>query len=151
MILEHIGLTVSDLNRSIEFYQHVLGFTVLRKTTTNAYLHLDDQLLELTQCRAPADVSLPDTDADWTERMYCKVGVTHLGFCVDDLDEAVEAMKRLGCELITPPFEFEPHIEYAAEPSQEKLRRATRPVGKTYWKLAMLSDPDGIILELVER
>jgi catechol 2,3-dioxygenase-like lactoylglutathione lyase family enzyme len=83
--------------------------------------------------------------------MYCKVGVTHLGFCVDDLDEAVEAMKRLGCELITPPFGFEPHIEYAAEPSQEKLRRATRPVGKTYWKLAMLSDPDGIILELLER
>lgn len=151
MILEHIGLTVSDLNRSIEFYRQVLGFSLLRKTTTNAYLYLDDQLLELTQCRAPADVQLPHADPAWTERMYCKVGVTHLGFRVDDIDQAVEGMTTLGCKLIAPAHEFQPQIECLVDTAEEKLRRAARPVGKSHWRMAVLSDPDGIILELLER
>ena len=151
MILEHIGLTVSDLNRSIEFYQQVLGFNLLRKTTTNAYLYLDEQLLELTQCRAPAEVRLPHTDPTWTERMYCQVGVSHLGFRVDNIEEAVQDMATLGCELITPAHEFQPQIEYVIDPVEEKLRRAARPMAKPYWRMAVLSDPDGIILELLER
>ena len=38
MILEHVGLAVSDLERSVKFYTEVLGFNLLRKATTNAYL-----------------------------------------------------------------------------------------------------------------
>jgi catechol 2,3-dioxygenase-like lactoylglutathione lyase family enzyme len=151
MLLEHIGLTVSDLNRSIEFYRRVLGFHLLRKTTTNAYLFLDDQLLELSQCRPPTEATLPETDSAWTELMYCRVGMSHLGFRVDDIDAAVEGMTTQGCKLITPAHEFQPQIEYAIDPAEEKLRRAARPEDKPYWRMAVLSDPDGIILELLER
>jgi glyoxylase I family protein len=150
MILEHIGLTVSDLDRSIEFYTQVLGFSLLRKTTTNAYLHLDDQLLELTQCRTPVEASPPETP-NQDERLYCEVGITHLGFRVENMDEAVAKIQGLGGKLLTPPYEFEPQIEYAVEPSDEKLRRAAKPIGRTHWRIATFSDPDGIILELLER
>jgi len=151
MILEHIGLTVSDLDRSIDFYIQVLGFKLLRRTTTNAYLHLDDQLLELTPCIEPAP-SPGLLSAHGNEpRLHSEVGITHLGFRVDDIEQAVHKIEHLGGELLTPPYEFEPQIEYAAEPTAEKLQRAARPVGGSHWKIAVFADPDGIILELVER
>jgi catechol 2,3-dioxygenase-like lactoylglutathione lyase family enzyme len=151
MILEHVGITVSDLERSITFYTEVLGFRLLRKTTSNAYLHLDDQLLELTQCRSSTEVGARGRPAECDERLYCTVGITHLGFRVENMDEAVDKIERLGGKLITPPYEFEPQIEYVAEAGYEKLRRAARPVGRKTWRIAMFSDPDGIILELLER
>ena len=151
MILEHIGLTVSDLERSIGFYTEVLGFTLLRKTTTNAYLHLEDQLLELTQCREELEPAPPVDPQGCEGRMHRETGITHLGFRVDDMGTALERLERLGGVVITPPYELEPQIEYAIDVEAEKLRRATKPVGRRSWKIAVLADPDGILLELIER
>ena len=151
MILEHIGITVSDLDESIRFYTEVFGFGVLRKTTSNAYLHLDDQLLELMQSEAPSEETTPHTPDGWGELVRSSVGFVHIGFRVDDMDEAIESIERLGGQLIVPPYDFEPQIEYAAEPEDEKLRRASRPIGRKYWRIAMFSDPDGVMLELLER
>jgi glyoxylase I family protein len=151
MILEHVGITVSDLERSIAFYTEVLGFRLLRKTTTNAYLHLDDQLLELTQCRSSTESSAPEGPPECDEQLYHAVGITHLGFRVENMDEAVNKIEKLGGKLITPPYDFEPQIEYAVEPGDDKLRRAAKPVGRTNWRIALFSDPDGILLELLER
>lgn len=151
MILEHIGLTVSDLERSIRFYTEVLGFTLLRKTITNAYLHLEDQLLELTQCNVEIEPPPPLDPQECEGRMRREIGITHLGFRVDDMDTAVGKLERLGGVVVTPPYEFEPQIEYAIDVPAEKLRKATRPVGRRSWKIAVLADPDGILLELIER
>lgn len=151
MILEHIGMTVSDLERSIRFYTKVFGFTLLRKTTTNAYLYLDDQLLELMQCRAPTRATTPDSPEAWTEYMCAAPAVIHIGFRVDNMDEAVRKIEELGGKLVVPPYRFEPQIEHVVEATVDKLRRAAKPIGKPYWRLAVFADPDGIILELVER
>jgi catechol 2,3-dioxygenase-like lactoylglutathione lyase family enzyme len=151
MILEHVGLTVSDLERSLRFYTEVLGFSLLRKTTTNAYLYLADQLLELTQCRVPAEASPPGSVEECEERLYRGVGITHVGFRVENMNEAVARIQELGGQLIVPPYELEPQIEYVVEPPDEKLKRAAKPVGRRYWRIAMFADPDGIILELLER
>ena len=151
MILKHIGLTVSDLDRSIDFYTQVLGFKLLRRTTNNAYLHLEDQLLELTPRSERAPMPTLRNPDEYEARLRGEIGITHLGFRVDDIEEAVQQIEHLGGELITPPYEFEPQIEYVAETGDEKLRRAARPVGRSHWKIAMFADPDGIILELLER
>jgi catechol 2,3-dioxygenase-like lactoylglutathione lyase family enzyme len=151
MILEHIGLTVSDLDRSIRFYTQILGFKLLRKTTTNAYLHLEDQLLELTPRSECAPKPIPPNSDEDEAHLHREIGITHLGFRVDDIEEAVRRIEDLGGELLTAPYEFEPQIEYTAEPADEKLQRAARPIGRSHWKIAAFADPDGIMLELVER
>jgi catechol 2,3-dioxygenase-like lactoylglutathione lyase family enzyme len=151
MILEHTGLTVCDLDRSIAFYTQVLGFSVLRKTSTNAYLHLDDQLLELTQCQAEPEALVPEGARFSEQGLHCAVGISHLGFRVEDMEQAVKEIESLGAQLITPPYEFEPQIDYVVEAADEKLRRASRPFANKPWRIAVFADPDGILLELLER
>jgi catechol 2,3-dioxygenase-like lactoylglutathione lyase family enzyme len=151
MILEHIGLTVSDLDRSIDFYTRVLGFSILRKTANNAYLHLDDQLLELTQCQVEPGAQVPEGARVSEQDYHRAVGISHLGFRVENIDQAVEEIERSGGQLITPPYEFEPQIDYVVEPADEKLRRASRPFADKPWRIAVFADRDGILLELLER
>jgi len=152
MIIEHIGLTVSNLERSMEFYTKVFGFKLLRKTTTNAYLFLGSDLLELMQSREPHEVKKPKNAEEWDNKMWTQIGLTHIGFRVDDLDKAVEKLEMLGCKLVVPPFKFKPEIEYVANLTEDKLRRAAQPPKtKSWWRIACVSDPDGTILELLER
>ncbi len=151
MILEHIGITVSDLERSIQFYTTVFGFRMLRKGGTNAYLHLENELVELMQGGPPEGKAKPQTPKAWQKQMSNVVGFIHLGFRVDDMDEALRRIREQGGEIVSPPAEYTPAIEYVAEPAEDKLRRAAKPLGKQYWRIAMVSDPDGTILEILER
>ncbi len=151
MIFEHVGITVSDLARSIRFYSKVFGFSLLRKTTANAYLYLDDQLLELMQGDPATARPRPETAKDWNEQMWSQVPLVHLGFRVDNMEQALNKIVALGGEVVVPPVEYTPAIEHVAKVSGEKLRRAAQPVGKSYWKIADVSDPDGVILEILER
>jgi catechol 2,3-dioxygenase-like lactoylglutathione lyase family enzyme len=151
MILEHVGVTVNDLQESIRFYTGVFGFSVLRKTTHNAYLYLDDPLLELMQSRGPTEVDTPQTPEGWDERMWLSSGLVHLGFRVENMEDAIQKIEERGGRLIVPPYQFEPKIEYVAEATTDKLRRACQPLGKAYWRIAVFADPDGVMLELLER
>ncbi len=150
MIFEHVGIAVSDLEKSVHFYTTVFGFDVLRRSATIVYLHLDGELFELMQGTAPASATRPQTPKAWREHLWAGE-VIHLAFRVDDLDKAIERITDLGGELIVPPYKVEPEIEYVAESTDDKLKRAARPITKPYWRLAVFCDPDGVMLQLVER
>jgi catechol 2,3-dioxygenase-like lactoylglutathione lyase family enzyme len=151
MILEHVSITVSDLNRSLRFYCEVFGFGLLRKTTVNAYLYLDDQLLELIQGDPGMAAPIPHTDQEWHERKWRQVPAVHLGFRVDDIDDALSKIVALGGKVVGPCAEYTPTIEHVAQVGSEKLRRAAQPIGRSYWRIADVRDPDGVILEILER
>jgi catechol 2,3-dioxygenase-like lactoylglutathione lyase family enzyme len=152
MILEHIGISVRDLDRSVEFYTRVIGCQLVRKTTTSAYLHLDGELMELMQSQSPGKTENPVSPDDWSKKMHGPVGLSHIGFRVDDLDTASSRIRGLGGHMVIPPFKFEPQIKFVTSPAEDKLRRAAKPPeGRTWWRIAVFSDPDGTILELVER
>jgi len=152
MIVEHIGITVNNLERSMEFYTKVFGFQLLRKTPTSAYLFLGSDLIELMQSRGPHEVVQPKNAEEWNKKMFTPPGLSHIGFRVDDLDKTIEKLERLGGKLVVPPWKFKPEIEYVANPTEDKLKRAAQPPKtKPWWRIASFSDPDGTILELVER
>lgn len=151
LAFEHVGITVTDLDRSINFYTGVFGFLVLRRTTLNAYLHLGEDLLELILASEPR---LPERPADapaWHDEMFRRVGLNHIGFRVDDMDAAVAEIEARGGRLVVPPWKFTPQIEHAVEHESEKLYRAARPRVSDSWQVAVFADPDGTMLELLER
>ena len=151
MIVEHVAITVSQLGRSIEFYSDVFGFSLLRKTPTNAFLYLEDNLLELIQGDLQAAPG-PSAIDEWQRQRVSSFGLNHIAFRVDEIEAAVRELERRGVgTLVVPPYEFEPEIAFVEHTENEVLALAAKPRSGSSWKLAVVADPDGTLLELVER
>jgi catechol 2,3-dioxygenase-like lactoylglutathione lyase family enzyme len=119
MQIEHVNITVSDLDRSVAFYSDLLGLHVRWKGDIGdglqgAHVGDDHQYLALFEAaepgRAPNDYSRP--------------GVNHVGFLVEDLDATRRRVEELGARV---------HHEADYEP------------GRRIYVL----DPDGNEIELV--
>lgn len=101
----HIGICVSDLERSTAFYEQVLGFSQVFSVDfgpelaatmesdsgfTSRMLARDDFKIELLAWR--------DTSAEGTgdRRPMTRLGVTHLAFRVEAIDDLYDVAKRCG-------------------------------------------------------
>jgi catechol-2,3-dioxygenase len=86
--LNHAVLYVSDVNRSVDFYRDVLGFKVIHRGPTMAFLRAaesnNDHDLGLFQVNAPAE---RDTSPS--------VGLYHLAWSVNTLAELAEFEARI--------------------------------------------------------
>lgn len=122
MFLEHVNLTVSDLDRSVDFYARLLGLRVRwqRDATDDlpAAAHVGDDRHYIAMFQATADAAEPRPD-------YGQVGLNHFGFVVDDLDAVKTRLGQLGVNA---------HSEADYEPGR-----------RLYF-----FDPDGIEVELIE-
>jgi glyoxylase I family protein len=120
MHLEHVNLTVGDLDRSIAFYCDLLDLHVRWKGPIDgAHLgaHVGDDHCYLALFQAAVDGPV--------EIDYARPGINHFGFVVDDLEDARRRLDRLGATV-----HFEPRYE---------------PGRRIYF-----TDPDGHEVELVE-
>ena len=121
MRLEHVNLTVADLDRSLAFYCDLLDLHVRWKGAIapdrlGAHVGDDHHYLALFQAGAAPARQAPD---------YTRPGINHLGFVVDDLDEVKARLDRLGGTV---------HFEADYEPG----------------RCIYTADPDGNEIELVE-
>lgn len=120
--VEHVGIQVRNLDRSIKFYTEVLGLPLrkrvrLNETTELAFLPLGEFEIELI-CKS-------------TEYTYAKEGIVHhLGFTVDDVAGVLDRLRKHGVELIheQPLFleKMDVHIAFFWGPDGEKLELLQR-------------------------
>ncbi|MXR52861.1 VOC family protein [Halovenus sp. WSH3] len=131
----HFGVTVTDLDRSIEFYRDVLGLDVLSRFSVSGeefatgvgvegaagtFAHLD---------AGTARVELVEYDPegdDATGGTINQPGAKHLGLEVDDLDATCEALPD--------------DIESLSEPQTTE----------TGTRILFVRDPDDNLIELLE-
>jgi catechol 2,3-dioxygenase-like lactoylglutathione lyase family enzyme len=120
MFLEHVNMSVANLDHSIAFYQQLLGLKVRWRGITPSGLeaaHVGDErnylaLFEIGEReRKKAD--------------YEQLGLNHFGFVVDDLNEVKQRLAALNVE---------PTMEADYEPGR---------------RLYFL-DPNGVEVELVQ-
>jgi catechol 2,3-dioxygenase-like lactoylglutathione lyase family enzyme len=137
----HIGICVSDWQRSLCFYRDRLGFrqlfelelagepssTLLRIDDVEfraIYLERDGVRIELLHFTRPGHTSAP------TPRPVNQLGLTHLSLQVRDLDAFSEELAAAGVELL----------------------EATRiDVASAGAKAMFIADPDGTLIELVQQ
>jgi len=158
--MDHVCITVRDVDKSIEFYSKGLGLKVLRISVLNpspeivyknAYMYSESFLLELITGESSA--TQQQTPESWEKTMRGSLGITHLGMRVRDLDAAVNRLKAAGATMIGEPFRVSKEttkIVYVAGKPLPKIGYAKKPSRKP-WRIAVFKDPDGIIVELVER
>nr|WP_047168046.1 VOC family protein [Sphingomonas sp. Y57] len=136
--VQHLGMCVGDLDRSIQFYEGHLGFVLILRVSFDppdydAILGLDGArgevaLLELPSCGFKLELfefAHPRPLADQQRPTPARIGLTHLCFEVDDADALHARLAARG-------------IEFHCRPAQSKSGRAT------YGR-----DPDGNIFEIV--
>jgi len=140
--VQHTGLTVSNLERSVDFYVRILGCTlIMAQEKTGGYLaeivgypgasvkmaHLSDpaghHVIELFEYIVPEMV-----EAELEPR---RIGNAHLCFMVSDLDAVYDVIKDEGITFISGPVE----VDTGANAGGAGL---------------YLRDPDGITMELFQ-
>lgn len=94
--IEHIGIAVRDLDRSIKFYTEILGMKLVERVDNPGlqigFLQIGDSQLELLRHQeAPEGYGTDGT-------------LAHLAFTVDDIDAVVEKLKanNVNCMYDAP-------------------------------------------------
>jgi lactoylglutathione lyase len=116
--IDHVAIHVSDLERSVVFYETYFGFTdYFRQTASGglqiAYLRLGDTVLELTH----------HSDGEMKGFHFCLE--------TDSFDETVDQLQKSGVKLLRPPHSTAP--------------REPREKG---WHRVVFAGPDGEQIEL---
>jgi catechol 2,3-dioxygenase-like lactoylglutathione lyase family enzyme len=92
--VNHVGLCVTDLDRSRRFYTGALGFTEDRTLQPpDVYLSRGTFILELLHFDRPGNPAARD-------RTMTEPGLTHLSFTTDDLAASKAAVGELGGEVL---------------------------------------------------
>lgn len=138
--LSHIGICVSDLERSVRFYRDALGFkqiselqiagepaaTLLQLDDVDlhaVYLERDGMRIELLYYHKPG------CSGDATPRPMNQLGLTHFSLRVDDLLELLTTLQAAGARVLEKSRIDIPVVNAAA---------------------VFVTDPDGTLIELVQ-
>jgi len=125
--LDHVALKVTDMEKSLAFYQHVLGLEILRRSGPSeaggyaAVLRAGDQKLDL--------FSRPDfVAADKDE----PVGMDHLCLQIDaaSIDDVIADLRQARVEIFWGPVERKGNTSvYVYDPDgmHVELRVANKP------------------------
>jgi catechol 2,3-dioxygenase-like lactoylglutathione lyase family enzyme len=143
--IDHVGITTSDLDRSLHFYVDLLGLRLLSRNLLsgpdlaallgfesaaidNADLDSGDgRILELMQYVQPAGTRVTYQSSD--------APTVHIAFTVPDLAAVTERLNAAGVEII----------------SRRPLKIHAPGTAWDGAQCLYLRDPDGVILELVQR
>lgn len=95
----HTRFRVSDIDKSISFYQDVLGMEVIEQKTSPrgsklVFLKFPDMDCELELC------SFPDSGS-----VHVPEDLVHLAFEVDDLEVCIEKLNAAGVPITEGPLE----------------------------------------------
>jgi catechol 2,3-dioxygenase-like lactoylglutathione lyase family enzyme len=138
--MTHVGICISDIDRSVRFYRDLLGFTYrselrvqgeppdtllrLRGVDLQAvYLERDGTRIELLHYASPGVVG------DAVPRAMNARGLTHLSLRVDNLAETLATLRAAGARVLDETLIDIPAFAVAA---------------------VFIADPDGTLIELVQ-
>jgi glyoxylase I family protein len=120
--IEHVGLSVTNLERSIGFYRDLMGMEVVRIIEPNpdfplekvvgtpgakariAHLKSEQSMLELFEYQSPDGHPLPQdhTQAD--------IGFIHAGFTSTDVRADYKVLRENGVDFLGDPIEVRPDV-----------------------------------------
>ena len=137
--IRHIGIVVTDLERSLYFYRDLLGMSIVRRMDESGdfidkllgLVNADVTTVKLSLDLNPTLIELLHFNSHRIEDSKKKIftpGLSHIAFTVPDVDLTYQRLSDAG-------------IVFNAPPQLSPDRRA---------KVAYCKDPDGTYIELVQ-
>ncbi len=143
----HVGITVTDLERSVAFYKKVLGYSFLGEITmkgkeTELLFQRQNCVARVGYLKGSDDEELPSVELIQFMNDEVKVdrpdlfktSISELCFYTDDIEEVYENLKKHNVECLSKPQPF----DFTKEGFGKSLA--------FYFK-----DPDGNILEMMQK
>lgn len=140
--VQHVGITVSNLDEALHFFRDLLGLEALpfREVSgerAGTILGIPGASLRLSGVKTPdgKNVELIEYLASKGERINLKIsnyGVTHISFVVDDIQKMYEDLTARGVTFISPPY------------------WGGKTIAGMDWGVCFLKGPDGISVELMQ-
>lgn len=142
----HVGLTVTDMDRSLRFYRDVLGLTfqgelVMHGPEADALFQRPNCTARVAYLNGSNDISAPPVEliqflnkpaSNVTPDLF-QTSISELCFWVDDIEAVYHNLLNHGVDCLSAPQVF----DFTAQ-----------GFGKS--KALYFKDPDGIILELMQ-
>lgn len=123
--IDHTTITVRNLEKSIDFYTRLLGFTIDHEMwfpesrLRIVFLRLGDTMFEL--------FGVPEIRGEALSNINEVVGYKHVCLLVDSVDDEYERLAHAGVQFRIPPATVQDAV-----------------------RIAFFSDPDGMDIELIE-
>lgn len=126
MRLLHTMLRVGDLQKSLDFYQQVLGMTLLRQSENAEYKYT----LAFLGYGDESDTTVIELTYNWDTSEYEQGNAYgHIAIETDDIYQTCEKIKKLGGQIT----------------------REAGPVKGGRTVIAFVKDPDGYMIELINK
>lgn len=144
--IDHFGIVVRNINKSIKFYEEIIGMKLKRKLTVVgegigrvnelngaakveiAILELKGNHIELLEFKSPKGVQLPE------KVMSNHYGKTHIAFEVENIEEVYNLLKSEEIKFTSIPRQI------ISEKKELKCPICT-----------FFKDPDGVSIEILQR
>lgn len=142
----HIGITVSNIERSINFYRDILGLkfigeAVMEGKETDALFAMDNCKVKIAYLNGSDNIIAPpiellefiSPETIKSESKLNKISASEICFRVENIDKVYKHLIDNNAECLSAPQEFD-----------------LASYGFSKSKALYFKDPDGIILELME-
>ena len=142
----HIGITVSDIEKSIKFYRDILGLTfkgqaVMEGKETDALFNMENCKIKIAYLNGSDNIISPTIEllefinhkTIEDKPQLNKISTSEICFKVNNIENVYKHLLKNNVECLSSPQEFD-FTSYG--------------FGKS--KALYFKDPDGIILELME-
>lgn len=134
----HVGITVSDMQRSVAFYRDVLGFEV---TGTGEAFDEEDKPLDLTRVHLLSTAMRSENcqiellqflspPGETSAPKMSDAGCVHMALAVSDIHAVYDKLLAAGAQVNAPPQKDDSGYEWS------------------YWMF--FKDPDGTMIEVVQ-
>jgi lactoylglutathione lyase len=125
----HTSIRTSDMDRSIEFYTRFLGLKLLRRNAIPqnraeiAFLQDPEGKGSRLELTFYQDQT-KFNQADYEDRVF-----DHIAFVIEDMEATIAEMRKENVTITDEPYRLSP----------------------TGGLIAFIEDPDGVLIELIER